>query len=348
MNSKSINRWFFLLALLPLLVLTAPFFIPSFLGVSMACVSMQLRDIGVRRLKLKRAWANVLVPTLLVFTFLLVIVFIVVSLSSVVRHIRNDVNFTEIVQKIKSSSLLERVRSSLEKVGASNVDQMGDDFQKDILANLTDPLKAALAQLPALFVGLFIFVMSFLGIYLNESKVKGFLIAQTIIPERYTRVLMHAFSEYSYSAFVAAGVTAIAQGAFIGIGAAASGAPSAFVFGVIGALSSLLPYVGTIPVSIVIALLLQVNGASTTQFVILLVFAILAGIIDNVLRPLIVKSRSDLHPWIAFISIFGGLVFWGLAGVFIGPVLAGMSIDLCKELLRKSDNDAAPVLVDSV
>jgi predicted PurR-regulated permease PerM len=337
MDSKALNRWFFVLALLPMFVLTAPFFIPVFMGAALACVSMQVRDLGVHQLKIKRTWAHVLVPTLLVFTLLLVLVFVVLTLSSAVSHIRSDFELKDVsgvISKIKNSALVLKLKSVLQSFGVSNFAQVSGDFSKDVLGNITDPLKSVFGQLPALTVGLFIFVLSFLGIYLNEHSVKNFFLTQKIIPERFSRLLLHSFSEYSYSAFVAAGFTALAQGVTIGIGAAASGAPSAFVFGVVGALASLLPYVGTFPVSLLIGLLLYAADASTSQYVILICFAVTAGVIDNVLRPIIVKSRSDLHPWVAFISIFGGLVFWGLAGVFIGPVLAGMSLDLSKELLR--------------
>jgi predicted PurR-regulated permease PerM len=339
MDSKAINRWFFVLAILPMLVLTAPFFIPVFMGAALACVSMQVRDLGIHHLKIRRSWAHVLVPTLLVFTLLLVLVFVVLTLSSAVSYLRTDFELKDVsgvIAKIKNSALVFRVKSVLQSFGVNSFAQLSGDFSKDVLANITDPLKSIFGQLPALTVGLFIFVLSFLGIYLNEKEVVRFFLSQKIIPERYSRILLHSFSEYSYSAFAAAGFTALAQGATIGIGAAASGAPSAFVFGVIGALSSLLPYVGTFPVSILIGLLLYSSDASTSQYVILLCFAVTAGLIDNVLRPIIVKSRSDLHPWVAFISIFGGLVFWGLAGVFIGPVLAGMSLDLSKELIKEA------------
>ncbi len=339
MASKALNRWFFVLAILPMLVLTAPFFIPVFMGAALACVSMQVRDLGVHQLKIKRSWAHVMVPSLLVFTLLLVLVFVVLTLSSAVGHLRADFELKDVsgvIAKIKNSALVERLKSVLENFGVNTFAQVSDDFSKEVLGKITDPLKSIFGQLPALTVGLFIFVLSFLGIYLNEDGVRNFILTQKIIPERFSRLLLHSFYEYSYSAFVAAGFTALAQGITIGVGAAVSGAPSAFVFGVIGALSSLLPYVGTFPVSILIGLLLYSAEATTSQYVILLCFAVTAGLIDNVLRPIIVKSRSDLHPWVAFISIFGGLVFWGLAGVFIGPVLAGMSLDLSKELLKEA------------
>jgi len=336
MEATNVKRWFFVLAALPMIWLTWPFFVPVFMGLSMACVSMELRDLGVEKCKLKRGWAHVLVPTLLVLTFLLTIVFVLISVSSAIRYVRTEIDMNDvsgIVAKIKNSKILEQLRSSLSRVGMKNFDQITGDFSKDVFTNVTDPMKSVFMGLPELFVGLFIFVLSFVGIYLNEARIKLFFLEQRLVPQAYARVLTHAFAEYSYSSFVAAGATAIMQGLLIGMGAVFSGAPSAFIFGVIGALSSLLPYVGTFPVSIAVAVLLYAGDATTAQYVVLLVFAVLAGISDNVLRPLIVNSRSDLHPWVAFISIFGGLYFWGLAGVFIGPVLAGMSIDLSKKIL---------------
>jgi predicted PurR-regulated permease PerM len=335
-DSKTTLRWFFVLAILPMAVLTAPFFIPVFMGASMACVSMQVRDMCVDRLKLGRRLASVLVPTLVVLTFLVLIAFVILSLSTAIQSLRSQVDLSDIpetVKRVQNSAVVERVRSTLRTLGISDMGAMTGDFAKQLLGRVTDPLKILVVRLPEFFVVLFVFVLSFLGIYMNEHRVKTFILEQKIVPQKYSKVLLHSFSEYSYSAFAAAGVTAIAQGLVIGLGALFSGAPSAFIFGVIGALSSLLPYVGTFPVSIVIGVILYAQDASSAQYITLVVFAVVAGLIDNILRPVIVKSRSDLHPWVAFISIFGGLVFWGLAGVFIGPVLAGMSLDLTKAIV---------------
>jgi predicted PurR-regulated permease PerM len=335
-DSKTTLRWFFVQAILPMAVLTAPFFIPVFMGASMACVSMQVRDMCVDRLKLGRRLASVLVPTLVVLTFLVLIAFVILSLSTAIQSLRSQVDLSDIpetVKRVQNSAVVERVRSTLRTLGISDMGAMTGDFAKQLLGRVTDPLKILVVRLPEFFVVLFVFVLSFLGIYMNEHRVKTFILEQKIVPQKYSKVLLHSFSEYSYSAFAAAGVTAIAQGLVIGLGALFSGAPSAFIFGVIGALSSLLPYVGTFPVSIVIGVILYAQDASSAQYITLVVFAVVAGLIDNILRPVIVKSRSDLHPWVAFISIFGGLVFWGLAGVFIGPVLAGMSLDLTKAIV---------------
>ena len=54
------------------------------------------------------------------------------------------------------------------------------------------------------------------------------------------------------------------------------------------------------------------------------------GMMDNVIRTLILKDGAKLHPLLAFVSVLGGLQVLGLWGVFIGPTVASCLYALVK------------------
>ena len=58
----------------------------------------------------------------------------------------------------------------------------------------------------------------------------------------------------------------------------------------------------------------------------MLITAGVVGIIDNVIRPYMQSSHDEIHPLVAILSIFGGLLVLGLPGLFIGPVVAAMAL----------------------
>jgi predicted PurR-regulated permease PerM len=64
---------------------------------------------------------------------------------------------------------------------------------------------------------------------------------------------------------------------------------------------------------------------------ILLVFTLVAGTIDNVIRPILIKKGADLPLLLIFAGVIGGLVSFGIMGIFVGPVVLAVTYALIKE-----------------
>jgi len=56
--------------------------------------------------------------------------------------------------------------------------------------------------------------------------------------------------------------------------------------------------------------------------------AVVAGLMDNVVRPMVMKGHGDMHPLLALISIFAGIRMFGILGVIFGPIVAAMLLAL--------------------
>lgn len=128
-------------------------------------------------------------------------------------------------------------------------------------------------------------------------------------------------------------VTAVVQGTLIGIGFAIAGLPSPLVFGAIGAVASLVPVVGTALVWVPAALSLLALGQSGWALFLTLWSIILVAGSDNVIRPLVVSSSSNVSTLLVFVGVLGGVSAFGFAGIFVGPVL----LTLVAALLRYAD-----------
>jgi predicted PurR-regulated permease PerM len=55
---------------------------------------------------------------------------------------------------------------------------------------------------------------------------------------------------------------------------------------------------------------------------------LLAGLVDNFVRAMILKGRSKMHPLVSLVAIFGGIEMFGIMGIFLGPILAAVLIAL--------------------
>jgi predicted PurR-regulated permease PerM len=122
-------------------------------------------------------------------------------------------------------------------------------------------------------------------------------------------------------------ITAIMQGVLIAIGFAIVGLPSPIVFGVLAALCSLLPVGGAAFVWIPAVLwLFFTKRWGSGSF--MLVWGLLLGGLDNVLRPLLISGRARISAFVVFLGVLGGIPAFGAIGVIAGPVLLSLVLAL--------------------
>ncbi|MBF0100325.1 MAG: AI-2E family transporter [Desulfobacterales bacterium] len=98
------------------------------------------------------------------------------------------------------------------------------------------------------------------------------------------------------------------------------GLSAPFLWGVIMALLSLIPVMGAVIVWSPAALFLALEGSWVKALILILWGMTVVGTIDNLLRPILVGNRLKLHSVLVFMSVVGGLLLFGSAGIIIGPV----------------------------
>lgn len=162
-------------------------------------------------------------------------------------------------------------------------------------------------------------------------------------PEYKTRLFAH-LAAVTRAVFYGTGVTALVQGALVGIGFAILDLPSPIVFGVLAALFALVPMAGTpvvwIPAVIALAVQQRWWGA-----LFLLVWGLMVTMVDNILRPLLVSGRARVGTLTVFIGVLGGVSAFGPIGIFLGPLVISLVIALISVTLEVRQIDA-PALRD--
>ncbi len=121
-------------------------------------------------------------------------------------------------------------------------------------------------------------------------------------------------------------VTALVQGLLGGIGLAISGIPYATVLTVVMILSCLVQ-LGPLVVLIPAIVWLYWTG-DTTWGTVLLIWSCVVGTLDNVLRPMLIRMGADLPMILILSGVIGGLIAFGMIGLFIGPVVLAVSYRL--------------------
>jgi len=140
---------------------------------------------------------------------------------------------------------------------------------------------------------------------------------------------------------VALGVvgTALIQSILGGIGLAVAGVPAAVVLTAvifILCIAQLGPGFVLVP-----AVIWLYYSGHATWGTVLLVWAVFVGTIDNFLRPLLIKKGADLPLLLIFAGVIGGLITFGIAGLFIGPVVLAITYRLLEAWVEGAE--ASPV-----
>jgi predicted PurR-regulated permease PerM len=121
-------------------------------------------------------------------------------------------------------------------------------------------------------------------------------------------------------------VTAIAQSVMAGAGLALAGVPYAALLTVVMFVLCV-AQIGAIPVLVPAAIWLFWRG-DTGWGVFLVVWTVIVSLMDNVLRPLLIRRGADLPLLLIMAGVIGGLLGFGAVGLFVGPVVLAVMYTL--------------------
>ena len=137
----------------------------------------------------------------------------------------------------------------------------------------------------------------------------------------------------------------LAQGLLTGAALAILRVPSALLLGLTAAVCSVIPIVGTTLVWVPAAIYLMATGHIAKGIILILWGALVVSTVDNIIRPLVIGSRVELHPLLLLLALLGGLQAFGFIGIFVGPVVISLIaalITMLREELTASSSDALP------
>ena len=138
------------------------------------------------------------------------------------------------------------------------------------------------------------------------------------------RELLNSFTTVIRATVKGNVVVAIAQGALGGLAFWFLNVHAPVLWAVVMAFLSLLPAVGSALVWLPVAIYFFVTGA-TWQGIVLIAFGVLViGLVDNVLRPILVGKDTKMPDYVVLIATLGGMAIFGVSGFVIGPVIAAM------------------------
>jgi predicted PurR-regulated permease PerM len=110
------------------------------------------------------------------------------------------------------------------------------------------------------------------------------------------------------------------QGLLMGFGLWLFGIPNPAVWGLVAAITSLIPTIGTALVSVPSVLFLFFTGATSSAIGLVVWSSVMVGMVDNFLSPMIISKTTNISPLLILFAVLGGISLLGPIGVLIGPL----------------------------
>jgi predicted PurR-regulated permease PerM len=99
--------------------------------------------------------------------------------------------------------------------------------------------------------------------------------------------------------------------------------------------------IGAVPV-LAMAVVWTYRSVGTGWGTFLLIWTVVVGGMDNILRPILIKKGADLPLLLIFIGVVGGLIAFGIIGLFVGPVVLAVAHKLLSAWVEEEVADSGP------
>jgi predicted PurR-regulated permease PerM len=149
--------------------------------------------------------------------------------------------------------------------------------------------------------------------------------------------MVHESKELIFASVAVGLLVAAIQGALGGLAFTLAGVGTGIFFGVLMGFLSLVPVVGSALVWVPVAVYLAFTGHLGKGLLIAAICGGVAGVADNIVRPLLLRNRTHLNELLLFISVLGGIEVFGLLGLVAGPTIVAAAMGVFRVYMEHRD-----------
>lgn len=192
----------------------------------------------------------------------------------------------------------------------------------------------------------FVLVLSLFYFFLDGRSFVAWVLWLLPLKNSYSRELLEEFWSVAYAMIWGTAFIAIGQGLCGSFIFWALGVPAPLLLALGMAFASFIPGVGTSLVWVPVGIVLALTGHGYKAGILFtFCMVVIVVIVDHLLRPLVVRGKMTMHPLVAFVAMFGGVIVFGLIGLLVGPLILSGLITVLRiyqrDLGPHADNDEA-------
>lgn len=170
----------------------------------------------------------------------------------------------------------------------------------------------------------FILVLGLFFFLRDGDRFKKIMIKLSPLQNAYDEQLLGRMAQSVNSVVIGSILVALIQGAFTTLGLFLFQVPSPFLWGTVAAIASFIPALGTIVVIVPAVVYVFFIHGLVMAAGLALWGMFMVGLVDNFLLSYLFARSIKIHPFLIFLSVFGGIGFFGILGFLIGPILLAL------------------------
>jgi predicted PurR-regulated permease PerM len=233
----------------------------------------------------------------------------IVSESFETYVLLQNFNFAEVIGNYVSGDLSVSL--------AANLDNIIGKFFSTFLNQFT----SLLVNLPSLLLQFAVFLFTLYFALRDSEELKEYISSLSPFSKSTESKFMKEFRGITNAIVFGQVFIGIVQGLALGVGLFALGVPKATALTFIACIASMIPVLGSWIVWLPVSIILLAIGHAFSGIFILLYGMLFVSTLDNLFRPYILSRGSNLPVALSVIGTIGGLYFFGIAGLVLGPLV---------------------------
>lgn len=193
-------------------------------------------------------------------------------------------------------------------------------FVTQITNSVMNILSNLILNFPTIFLHTIVMFFTFFFVLRDGKKFIAYI--QSLLPfsKEVEKKLFKSSKDITLSILYGQVVIGILQGLIAGIGFFLFGLENALFLIILACIAGIFPIVGAsivwVPVAIYMIVSGEIFGAMGIVF-----FGLIAAFFENIIKPIFVSRRTNVHSAIILVGMIGGLFFLGILGVILGPLI---------------------------
>jgi predicted PurR-regulated permease PerM len=224
--------------------------------------------------------------------------------------------------------LLDHVSAFIQDITMDQIVITGDEILRQITGMLTSALQNLLTMSSTLArnvsgfaLGIILMMFSLFFFYVDGPYLSRLVLHAIPIRKEYITALTGKFMDITRNLFFGYIMVALVQAVMAYIIFSLFQVRGALVFAALTFICVFIPMIGGGLVWLPLGLARILSGNIGGGILFLIIAGLFISILDNILRPMFLKDRIQLHPLIIFFAILGGVSAFGFNGLILGPMV---------------------------
>ncbi|HEY4494182.1 MAG TPA: AI-2E family transporter [Candidatus Paceibacterota bacterium] len=322
MHSKSIERYFFFGLLLATLIFTflifRPFWVVLVLGISFSIVLYPIYQ-GWKTIRFSN-WLAALM-TVLMFTIVLCGPLLIVG--TMVFNQSQDL-YREVVDGNSIEPFLESLDETVNRVLPEGIQINVKEKTREFVSFLSSHVANIFTSVISAFFSFLLMLLIIFYFLKDGERWRNAVVVLSPLSDIHDEKIIGRLAQSVNTVIKGSLLIALIQGILMGVGLWIFHVPNPALWGVVAAVASLLPTIGTALVSVPAIIFLYATGHIPASIGLLVWSVVAVGMIDNFLSPMVIGRSIKIPPLLILFAVLGGISFLGPVGLLIGPLCVSL------------------------